>query len=207
MELIDGFISSGDADHGIIVTSDVNPSPKYTLGFKFKNSAAAVLLGKADNGSGFRTFRQYEYPEHMDKLESTVEFRKDPRRNIVGVRRMRNILSIEETPQYKSIIIEKMMISLESFLRENDLRMKDMDLIIPSQYPTGIPEELADRTGLGKEKVVILPKHYGPLYTTGPGFGLRWAMKKGMWERSRNILFLAVGPGIKVSLAHYLNEI
>jgi 3-oxoacyl-[acyl-carrier-protein] synthase-3 len=203
MELINGFISSGDVGHGIIVTSDVNPKVRNTIGFKFKNSAAAILLGPANDGEGFMKFKQYEYPQHMDRLKSTVEFRKDPRRNFIGMRRMRNILTIEETSEFKSIVIDKVQESIDLFMGEIDLKMKDIDLIIPSQYPIGLPQEVANITGLGKEKVVILPKNYGPLYTTGPGFALRWAMKKGMWDRSSNIIFLGISPGIKIMLGHY----
>lgn len=206
MELINGFISSGDVDHGLIVTSDVNPSLKYTIGFKFKNSAAAVVLGRSNNGSGFKKFKQYDYLEHMDELKSIVEFQKDPRKNFVGMRRMRNILTIEETPQFRSSAFKRSMESLDRFLSEMNMKMNEIDLIIPSQYPRGLPEEIAAKTGLGSEKVVALPKKYGLLYSSGPGFGLRWAMKKGIWDRSVNVIFLGVSPGIKNSLCLYINE-
>jgi len=205
MELINGFISSGEVDHGIVVTSDVNPYQKNTIGFKFKNSAVAILLGPGEGEEGFRKFKQYEYPEHMEELKSTVEFRKDPRRNIIGMRRMRNIHTIEETPEFKKTVFKRVLGSIALFMNEIDLEISDIDLIIPSHFPTGLPEEIAKSTGLDKEKVVILPKKYGSLYTTGPGFGLRWVMKKGIWERSANILFIGVSPGIKVSLAYYRN--
>jgi 3-oxoacyl-[acyl-carrier-protein] synthase-3 len=206
MELIDGFISSGEIEHGVVVTSDVNPSVRNTIGFKFKNSASAIVLGRSDNGSGFRSFHQYEYPEHMDELKSTVEFMKDPRRNFVGMRRMRNILRIEESPSFRSSVFEKVTGSLDRFIDDSDIQMKDVDLIVPIQYPEGLPDHIAGKTGLGNKKVVELPKHYGPLYTTGPGFALRWAMKKGFWDRSRNIVFIGISPGIKVLCALYRNE-
>lgn len=207
MELIEGFISSGDVERGIIVTSDVNPKVRNTVGFKFKNSAAAILLGPAGNDEGFIKFKQYEYPEDMDRLKSTVEFRKDPRRNMFGVRRMRNILTIEEAPEYRSSIFERTKGSLDLFMKEIDMKMKDFDLVIPSQHPKGLPEEIARIMEIDKQKVISLPKNYGRLYTTGPGFALRWAMKKGIWDRSKNVLFIAVGPGIKVSLGLYENTV
>jgi 3-oxoacyl-[acyl-carrier-protein] synthase-3 len=205
LELIDGLIESGNVENGIIVTSDVNPSVKYTIGFKFKNSAAAILIGRSNDGSGFRGFRQFEYPEDRETLESSVEFRKDPRRSLFGIRRMRNIHTIEESPTYHSQIFKRMKESMGPFLDDMGVKPGDIDLVISSQYPPGIIGEISKMEGIGKDKVITLPKNYGPLYTTGPGFSLRWAMKKGIWNKAQNVLFLAVGPGIKVSLALYEN--
>jgi 3-oxoacyl-[acyl-carrier-protein] synthase-3 len=205
MEIIDGFISSGEIEHGIVITSDVNPSSKYTIGFKFKNSAAAVVLTRSLDSSGFIGFKQYEYLQHRDQLKSKVTFQKDPRRNIIGIRRMRNILTIEEVKEFRSTAITRSLESLDLFLEHMDLRTKDVDLIIPSQYPIGLPGEIARSTGLDQSRIIELPKNYGTLYSSGPGFGLRWAMKKGLWDRSKNIIFLGVSPGLKVSLGLYRN--
>ncbi|MBN1390918.1 MAG: hypothetical protein JXA22_09795 [Candidatus Thermoplasmatota archaeon] len=207
MEIIDGLISCGEIEHGIVITSDVNPSSRYTVGFKFRNSAAAVVLGRSDDGSGFVRFRQYEYLEHHQEFSSNVTFRKDPRKNFVGVRRMRNILTIEESKEFRSLAMDRSMDSISLFLEEVGMDAGDIDLVIPSQYPVGLPQEIEKRTRIGTGKVVVVPKNYGVLYSSGPGFGLHRAIKDGIWGRSRNILFLGVSPGLKVSLGLYLNLI
>jgi len=206
MEIVDGFISSGEIDHGIVITSDVNPSPKHTMGFKFKNSAAAVVLTRSKDGSGFSSFKQYAYPELRVEQSARVNFRKDPRRNIIGVRRMRNILDIEESPKFRELAMEKASASLQKFLESMDLEAGDVDLLIPSQYPVGLPRELSKSSGIPADKVVMLPNNYGTLYSSGLGFALRWAMKKEMWKGAKNIVFLGVSPGMKVALALYRNH-
>ncbi|MGA1866002.1 MAG: 3-oxoacyl-[acyl-carrier-protein] synthase III C-terminal domain-containing protein [Thermoplasmatota archaeon] len=205
MEIIDGLISCGEIEHGIVITSDVNPSSRYTIGFKFRNSAAALVLGRSDSRSGFVRFQQYEFLEHFDERRSNVAFQKDPRRNFIGVRRMRNILTIEEAKEFRTSAIERSVGSIGLFLEEAGLDIADVDLVIPSQYPVGLPQEIEKRTGIGQGKVAILPVNYGVLYSSGPGFALRWAMKEGLWERSENVLFLGVSPGLKVSLGLYRN--
>ena len=207
MEIIDGFISSGEIEHGIVVISDVNPSSKYTIGFRFKNSAAAIVLSRSRNGSGFMGFRQYEYPDHRGEHKSTVSFQKDPRRNILGMRRMRNILTIEETDEFASLAVERTRGSFTRFLESQGLAPEDIDLVIPSQYPVGLPREIAKGTGIEESRVVTLPANYGTLYSTGPGFALRWAMKKGLWDGAEDVIFAGFSPGMKVALAHYRNEI
>jgi 3-oxoacyl-[acyl-carrier-protein] synthase III len=102
-------------------------------------------------------------------------------------------------------VISRSKESIERFMGEIDMRLETIDLVIPSQYPSGFLEEIGKMAGIGIEKVISLPKNYGRLYTTGPGFALRWAQKNGYWDRSKNILFLGVGPGIKVSLGYYRN--
>ena len=205
MEIVDGFISSGDIEHGIVITSDVNPSPKHTVGFKFKNSAAAVVLTRSKDGSGFAGFRQFEFPDLRKEQSAKVNFQKDPRKNFMGVRRMRNILTIEESPKFNELVMEKASASLKEFLDSMDMGSGDVDLLIPSQYPIGLPRELSKSSGIPSDKVVNLPRNYGTLYSSGLGFGLRWSMKKGMWEPARNIVFLGVSPGMKVALALYRN--
>ncbi|MBN1538549.1 MAG: hypothetical protein JW939_00255 [Candidatus Thermoplasmatota archaeon] len=205
MEIIDGLISCGEIEHGIVVTSDVNPSSRYTVGFKFRNSAAAVVLGRSDVGSGFTKFRQYEYLEHHQDLRSNVTFRKDPRKNFMGVRRMRNILTIEESKEFRPSAIDRTIESIDLFLEEAGIGISDIDLVIPSQYPVGLPQEVEKRTGIGHGKVVALPADNGILYSSGPGFALRRAMKEGLWARSENVLFLGVSPGLKVSIGLYRN--
>ncbi|MGA1819816.1 MAG: 3-oxoacyl-[acyl-carrier-protein] synthase III C-terminal domain-containing protein [Thermoplasmatota archaeon] len=206
MEIVDGFISSGEIEHGIVITSDVNPSPKHTVGFRFKNSAAAVVLTRSRDGSGFAGFRQFEFPEIRKEQSARVNFQKDPRKNFIGLRRMRNILTIEESAEFRDLVMKKAAESLKEFLNGMDLGPKDVDLLIPSQYPVGLPQELSRSSRIPPEKVVTLPRNYGTLYSSGLGFGLRWAMKRGSWDKARNIVFLGVSPGLKVALALYRNS-
>ncbi len=205
MEIAHGFISTNEIPYGLCVTADVNPKPKYTRGYYFKNSAAAVVIGRARGTGGFQRFRHYEYTEHLKDMKANVVFQKDPRRNFAGIRRMRNLLEIFESDSYRATAAERSLGSLDRFLAEQDLPPGKVDLLIPSQYPKPVIDGLVRSSGIGKERIVVLPDNYGPLYSSGPGFALRYAMKKGMWKDAKNIIFLAVGPGIKVSMAHYLN--
>jgi len=205
MEIASGFVSTGEIHYGLCVTADVNPKPKYTRGYPFKDSAAAVVIGKARGEGGFMSFRHYEYTENLGDMRANVVFQKDPKRNFLGIRRMRNILDIVESDSYRETAVRRSLSSLDIFLSERGLSLDDVDLLIPSQYPRALPRELIRSSGIEAARTVTLPDHYGPLYSSGPGFALRYAMKKGVWKDAKSIIFLAVGPGIKVSLAHYVN--
>ncbi|MDD5169423.1 MAG: 3-oxoacyl-[acyl-carrier-protein] synthase III C-terminal domain-containing protein, partial [Syntrophales bacterium] len=87
---------------------------------------------------------------------------------------------------------------------EQRLTPGDIDLLLPSQSPRGFVPELKQRTGLGN-KIVDVTERYGNVHTAGVGMALHQAVADGRFEKSGNIVFLAIGAGITTALALYRN--
>jgi 3-oxoacyl-[acyl-carrier-protein] synthase III len=95
--------------------------------------------------------------------------------------------------------------ALENFMREQNLNVKDMDLVITSQSPPGFTKKFMVRMGIRKSRMVDVTERYGDLHTAGPAAALEEAIENGTFAKTRNILFVTVGAGITVSMALYKN--
>jgi 3-oxoacyl-[acyl-carrier-protein] synthase-3 len=203
MQLIDTFISSGQIDKGIVVTSDANPDPGLTKGFDYKPAAAAIILEGSDGDSVFRAFRSYTYPEYKNDFDASISFEDRSGKKGGGKPKGRNILDIVESEKYAENCVKCASKSLEVFLSEMKLSMKDIDLIIPSQSPEGFIDGIIKKTKIDSSRIIDVSGAVGKIHTAGPGIALKKAMDDGSFSRAERIIFLAVGAGITVSIALY----
>ncbi|MFW3146603.1 MAG: 3-oxoacyl-[acyl-carrier-protein] synthase III C-terminal domain-containing protein [Thermoplasmatota archaeon] len=205
MELVDGFISAGEGKFGLAVTADVNPLPGQTINFPFHPGAAAVLLSRGGEETGFTDFATYDFPEYRESFQSTVSYMPNPGGSFLQRKRMGNVLRVKESEDLLKACLKSVREGLDQFCSRVDLKPGDFDLVIPSQYPKGLAVSIQKRTGFRKDSVIAIPDHYGNHHTSGPGFALRWALRKGMFDSSKKILFLGVGAGIAVGAALYFH--
>ena len=203
MEVLGGFISSGSIERGMVVTGDTDPSPRSTVGFDFVPAAAAVILARGRRGEGFSKFETITYPEYENLFVSRVEWTGDPK-DSASTKKKRNILVMEEDERFLEKCVESSLRSVEGFLKDTSLEPDMIDLVIASQYPANFTSMLAEELDW-KEKIMDVAGRYGNLHTAGPGAALESACENGRFAGSKNILFLAVGSGITVSMAHYRN--
>jgi 3-oxoacyl-[acyl-carrier-protein] synthase-3 len=195
--VVDGFLQSGAIDHGMVVTADTDPVPGESLGYNFTPAAAAVLLSRGDEGCGFLHFKAETEARFIDDMKGTLEWRQHKRR-------MGNILVMSQAEGYAKECARYALEILDAFLKETSLKIKDIDLIIPSQSPIGFLGELKKRKGL-EEKLIDVTDKLENVHTAGIGFALERARSSGRFGAAKNCLFLTVGAGLTVSLALYRN--
>jgi len=195
--VVDGFLQSGTIDHGMVVTADTDPVPGESLGYGFTPAAAAVLLSRGEEGCGFLHFKAETEARFIDDMQGRLEWRQHKRK-------MGNILVMSQAEGYAKECAKYALENLDAFLKETSLKMKDIDLIIPSQSPAGFLGELKKKKGL-EEKLVDVTDKLENVHTAGIGFALERAMSSGRFGAAKNCLFLTVGAGITVSLALYRN--
>lgn len=197
MMVVDGFLQSGTIDYGMVVTADTDPVPGESLGYGFTPAAAAILLSRGENGSGFLHFKTETDARFIADMQGRLEWRQHKGK-------MGNILVMSQSEGYAKECARFALENLDAFLKETSLKMKDIDLIIPSQSPAGFLGELKKKKGV-EEKLVDVNDKLENVHTAGIGFALERAMRSGRFAAAKNCLFLTVGAGITVSLALYRN--
>ncbi len=197
-QLIDGFITSGKLKRGMVITGDSEPVRGLSESFNFGSAASAVILSKSQNGEGFQLIKTYSFPQYCESFKSYISWK---RKN--GRIWKKNVLVVEQKDTYLHECVECCNDSLEKFLEVNGLRLRDIDLILPSQSPTGIVSELEKRLGNPGCLVSVNSHGRGEIHTSGPAFALRKVWETGQFQKARNVLFLTVGAGISTAIAWY----
>ncbi|HEY5496693.1 MAG TPA: 3-oxoacyl-[acyl-carrier-protein] synthase III C-terminal domain-containing protein [Syntrophales bacterium] len=195
--VVDGFLQSGTIDHGMVVTADTDPVPGESQGYNYTPAAAAILLSRGEDGAGFLHFKTETEARFIDDLRGRLEWMQHKRK-------MKNILVMSQAEGFAGACAQFALGNLDAFLKETSLKMKDIDLIIPSQSPPGFLGELKKKKGM-EEKLVDVTDKMNNVHTAGIGFALERAMSSGRFAAAKNCLFLTVGAGITVSLALYRN--
>jgi 3-oxoacyl-[acyl-carrier-protein] synthase III len=85
------------------------------------------------------------------------------------------------------------------------MKLDDIDLIIPSQSPLGFTDKLKKRVGMNGNFIEIRKTGNMVFHTAGPAFALKKVWDDKRFGSSGNVIFLAIGSGINVSLALYQN--
>lgn len=200
IEIIDGFIQTGDIRHGLVVTGDSDPFSGYSVNYRFDSAAGAIILSGSETQGGFSNFRTYSYPDFAEEFISSTHFGA-----MKGKFGQRNILYVKQEITYLENCIGCAVGSLKKYLDETGLSMNEIDLIIPSQSPGGFVSGLRERTGLGDKIVEITNTRNKELHTAGPAFALKKSWDDNRFRSSKNILFLTAGSGISVSIVFYKN--
>jgi len=193
LQVIDGFIETGEVENGLIVTGDVKPLTEVDETRGFKNGAAAVLVSKNSKKKGFVHFKTETFTEFIDDVKSTTNWDTGKFRFIKN-----------RNKHYVSHCEECIKKTIHSFFTEQDLSWNDFDIICTSQIPERFTEQLTIH--LSKEGKVIQINDDNETYSAGLLFSLKNIFQTPEFSNAGNILFLTVSPGITVSLAHYKNE-
>ncbi|MFH0842208.1 MAG: hypothetical protein V1903_06265 [Bacteroidota bacterium] len=200
IEIIHTMMNNDEISYGMVVTGDSEPFYGLSEKFDFSTAAAAIILSKSNDFSGFKMFRTYNYPEYSGEFSSCTSF---SRKGVNGKRK--NVLRIMQKSTYTDSCVKCAVKSLYEFLDESGKRLDEIDLIISSQSPGGFINGMKNYIGNGNK--IILPEGKGKkvLHTAGPAFALKKAFNENRFMNSGNIIFLTVGSGISVSITLYTN--
>ncbi|NIM15739.1 MAG: hypothetical protein GTO45_27430 [Candidatus Aminicenantes bacterium] len=206
IQVIDSFIRSGEAQYGMVVTSDMDTNPAVSEGANFTPAGGALLLSSDHSGYGFSEFHFDPFSHHAHMFDAYVSWVKNKK-----PRRLRllpysgHALLMEKDDRYLAACVECSQTALNHFLEKVGMKPEEIDLIISSHYPPGFPRALEESLAAGskKNRVVDVTDRFGAVYTAGIAASLQAAMLSGQWGNVHNVLFLAVGAGILVGVALY----
>jgi 3-oxoacyl-[acyl-carrier-protein] synthase-3 len=201
IEIIDGFLKSGEINYGMVVTGDSEPFPGLSESYNFEPAASAIMLSGSKDNFGFSLFRSYSYPQHKNDFYSLTNFVRKK-----GKWGGRNILTVSQKESYIDSCINCAEESLHKFIGEAGISFNEIDLLIPSQTPAGFPAGIMKRTGLFCTFIELSKPGKREFHTAGPGFALKKIWDDNRFKTSKNIIFLTVGSGISVSIALYINK-
>lgn len=192
----DSLLRTQSLGRALVVTSDVDPTPRISEGCSFAPLGAAVLLAPGELEAGFVAFHFDTFVKHSDLLESRLDWDAD------GASSSRRTLrfTIREGDDLLERSVECATTSLGRFLSAQELELPDVDLVIASHHPAGFPDQFGRAVGIPKEQIAQGPD---VSYTAGPAAGLEEALRDGRFQTARTALFVATGAGITVSLALY----
>ena len=200
IEIVHGLINNGEISYGMVVTGDSEPFRGLSEQFAFNTAAAAIILSKSNDSSGFSLFRTYTFPEYSEELISRT-FYSTPGWN----KRGKNILSVRQKESYPDLCVDCAVNSLFRFLDESGKSLDEIDLIIPSQSPLEFTNMMKNRIGMKDNFIEIRKTGNKMFHTAGPAFALKKVWDDTRFKSSKNIIFLTIGSGINVSLALYQN--
>lgn len=200
IQIIDGFLQTGEINYGMVVTGDSEPFRGLSENYIYESASAAVILSKSQNSIGFSVFRSYSFPENSEELISKTYFG-----NMKGKWGKRNILSVRQKETYLDLCLDCAERSLNEFLDETGIALDEIDLIISSQSPAGFISGLKNRTGIDDRLIDITRTGNMEFHTAGPALALKKAWTENRFQTSKKIIFLSVGSGISVNVALYYN--
>ncbi len=192
LQVVAGFVETGDIAHGLVVTGDVDPTPGVSQGLAHVPAGAAVLVGPGTGEQGFAAFCERSYPEFADLYRASLDW--DGRHHAVHV---------HEDQTWAERWLGCAEDALKAFLDDRRLAPAEVDLLVTAPPQPDAGAELCRRAGLDPARLVLPPDAGGPLHTAGLGMALAAAMAEPAWERARRVLLLAGGAGITITIAEY----
>jgi 3-oxoacyl-[acyl-carrier-protein] synthase-3 len=200
IEIVHRSLVNKEISFGMTVAGDSEPFHGLSKSFNFNASAAAIILSLTEGSRGFSLFRTYTYPEYSEELVSRT-FYSIP----TWKKRGQNILNVSQRESYPDLCVELAVKSLYKFLDESGILLKEIDLLIGSQSPLKFTGRLKARLGMNENFVEISQNGEKTFHTAGPAFALKKAWDDDRFKSAKNIIFLTIGSGIKVSVALYRN--
>lgn len=194
IRIADGFLADS-VDLALVVASDAHPGSSVSPAFPFSRVGGALLLVPGDSGYGFVDFRFDTYPEFESLYSAYVEWVE--RRPGHG----ETVLVIDEKPGYAARAVDCAVESIRRFLGRS---LGDIDLLVTSELPGPFPDALARRLELPGDRVAHVGEDRAGAHTAGVLAAFESAELGGRVAESRQILFVGVGAGIGVGLAHYV---
>ena len=199
-EVMDSFLCSGAVRRGLVVTSDVDPTPGLSEGFGFDSCGAAILMRPGAMGEGFTAFRGETFSKHSDLFESHLDFVGGDR----WWRRARSThaITLRQDEGFSDACVSCAVSALGPFLAARRLDVSEIDLVIASPSPESFASEFAKAAGIAPDRMAGEPAN---VHTAGPALALRSAFDEGSFASAQNVLFVVAGAGITVALALYTN--
>ncbi|MCK5820833.1 MAG: hypothetical protein KAH17_03060 [Bacteroidales bacterium] len=199
LEVCSNLIENGESKAGIVVSGDAIPRRIDRWVFPYSPAATAITLKKGPAESGFIEFFHKSFPEHADLQTSALRWDKPDFR-----KSNRHILKINQDKEYAQQCFESAKITLTEFFSNHKLSAADFDLLLYSHSPKQFGIKLKTWLRLPKDSYGKILDG-GEIHTAGLGYSLSRAMTSSKFHQARNVLFIAVGSGIQVSLAWYRN--
>jgi 3-oxoacyl-[acyl-carrier-protein] synthase III len=191
LQLVDGLLAAGTAERALVVASDADPGHGLAPGFPFGATGAAMLCGHDDDvRTGFAGFAWRTFPDYEDQFRAEVRFEGH-----------RNVLVIDEHPEFAGRAADAAAEVAAKLLAEHGLAAVDVDAIVASPLLPAFLERLAAGLGTPRERVVAVESHGA--HTAALLIALAALRHDDRFRDARTVLLVTAGAGITAGAALY----
>lgn len=153
----------------------------------FGDGAGAIILSAEDNSdSDIIDSKLYSDGSYIDILKTSggVSFSKSS-----------GIIEMQGKEVFKNAV-EKMSQSVIDILQKNNLKIDDIDLVIPHQANSRILKSLATKINLPEDKLIITLTNQGNTSAASIPIAFDYAVKNNKLKRGDNVILEALGGGL-----------
>lgn len=190
LRVADGFVATGGATTGLVVTSDADPGG--TRGWDIDPMGAALLLSPGPPGVGFEAFDEQTYPQYAGLRTSGLRWTGSEQ-----------VLEIAEAPEFGARALECAADAVVRFLDKQGRDPAEVDLVVGWPSPDALAAALRERLGFTAGQAPGLAGPQPRAYTAGIALALETATTTPRYASARLVLLIAVGAGITVATALY----
>lgn len=191
IQIIDGFIQSGEIENGLIISGDSKPADSIKGNYVYSDGAGSIVLSNDTGDRGFTGFFSRTFPEFTNDFNSIIDWRTG-----------RFKFEITQSQDYLIDCVNCVADSTDQFLINENLKYEDVDLVFTPRSPAGFSRDLHNNSALGNNIVI---NGHDEFYSSGFISSLAKVFYNSRFRAAKNILFVSVGAGITVSLALYKN--
>lgn len=200
LHVVRGMVESGLCRHALLIGVDkmtdlVDTADRNTR-ILFGDGAGAVVLSASDNPDGGRILssvcRSDGRKAHL--IQVPVGGSREPL-TAANISANRHYMHMEGREVFK-MALTSMHSAVVEALEQAQLPLEKVDHLIPHQSNARIVEALADRMGLGKERLVSTIERHGN--TSAASIPLAWyeAVSSGRIQRGHTLALAGVGAGM-----------
>lgn len=193
LQVADGFLRAGSCRHVVVVASDDDPGHRLAPGFPFAPTGGAIVCGWRHGAEGVVGFRFANRPDNQVAGESDGERSAEGLRATVAFERGRNLLTIEEAPEFAADAGAWAGDVASKLLVDHGLTARDIDVVVANPQ---VPDLLAALThSLGAAPDALVATSSGRrAHTAGLAVALD-TVPSSEQLRGRTVLLVSAGAG------------
>jgi len=197
LSVADSFIRTGQIDNALVIGSDalsrlLNWQDRATC-ILFGDGAGAVVLGATENGSGILSTKLRTDGSYVKTLYVPAGGSLKPA-TAETVRQNEHTITMNGKEVFKIAVRSMEEVSRQA-LAEAGVDVEQISLVIPHQANRRIIVALAERLGVGMEKVMVNVDRYGNTSAASIPVALDEAKREGRIKPGDIVLFNAFGAG------------
>ncbi|OGW86306.1 MAG: 3-oxoacyl-ACP synthase [Omnitrophica bacterium RIFCSPHIGHO2_02_FULL_46_11] len=198
LALAQGMILSGAYKHILVIGAEVisgfiNWKDRSTC-ILFGDGAGAAVLGEVQDGHGILATYLGSDGAQANLLKIPAGGSAIPP-SPASVEAGLHYVHMDGSEVFKSAV-RIMCDSIIEVAKRADLKVEDIDCLIPHQANLRILNAVSDRTGIPLEKIFINLDRYGNMSAASTPVALYEAVKSGRVKKNSNIVLVAFGSGL-----------
>ncbi|MDR1093997.1 MAG: ketoacyl-ACP synthase III [Clostridiales bacterium] len=173
----------------------------YALFPIFADGAGAAVISRSEKGGGFVGSKLHADGTQFDLMGIYAGGTKYPMTRERFDRKEHMLQSLKPLPPDRNVQLWPPII--ETLVKENGLRVKDIDFIFFTQINRWIIDTVMPILGLPMEKTICIMDRYGYTGSACIPMALRAALDGKRLKRGDNVVFIASGVGLGVASILY----